>query len=756
MEEKKKADGKKLSTFDSFDCLSDCQYTAKTVLYTNKSSEHSDHTVSRSSYSEVCDHGSGNSSGNGSLDKCMSPVGRLKSAVNKWKLVDSNSYILTVITGGYGIPFKKLPLSVELKNNRSALNAPEFVKGEIDKLSKLGCISEVKRGDAYVINPLTVAENRSGKQRMVLDCRHINPFLHKFKCKFEDSTVARQMFSAHDFLFKFDLKSAYHHIMIFEPHRKYLGFKWHDGNVERYYVFNVLPFGLSTAGYIFTKVMREVVKHWRSLGMKVIMYLGDGLAGDNSFDSAKTASEFIRKSSSDFGFLIAEDKCEWEPRQHITWLGLQWDMEIGKIFVTSDRLNRLLDILSSILKQIAFKRDLFRARFVARITGQIISMQMVLGGICRLKTRELYKCIDMRANWDSLVPLNNAAVAELDFWRLNISALNSTGKDLRDAQVCNFAVYTDASATGYGGYVEARRTAVGSEVDCGVIANDNCESVSTADCCSDMSIENDMNCEVAASERAVDVVLKTVTGKWSESETCKSSTWRELKAVHETIDESVSLLSGQVVELHTDNKNVVSIVKNGSKVPELQKLSCKLYCMCSIHNITLIPSWIPRDQNSVADFLSRCSDCDDWFVNNNIFRALDKLWGPHSVDRFSSDHNAKCKRFNSRFWCRGTEAVDCFTQCWSGEINWCVPPPRLACKTVNKFISEKANGTLVVPVWKSAPYWPLIFDCKSPRYFCKDSLYFQHCKVTETGRASTGIFNSAQRNVDFVALQIRF
>ena len=83
LEEQKKADGKKLSTFDSFDCLSDCQYTAKNLLYTNKSSEHSDHTVSRSSYSEVCDHGSGNGSGNGSLDKCMSPVGRLKSAVNK-------------------------------------------------------------------------------------------------------------------------------------------------------------------------------------------------------------------------------------------------------------------------------------------------------------------------------------------------------------------------------------------------------------------------------------------------------------------------------------------------------------------------------------------------------------------------------------------------------------------------------------------------------------------------------------------------
>ena len=81
----------------------------------------------------------------------------------------------------------------------------------------------------------------------------------------------------------------------------------------------------------------------------------------------------------------------------------------------------------------------------------------------------------MRSYWDSLIPLNNGVIAELYFWRLNISAWNSAGKDLRDAQICGFALYTDPSATGYGGYVEARRTAFGSEVDCGVIANDNCE-----------------------------------------------------------------------------------------------------------------------------------------------------------------------------------------------------------------------------------------------------------------------------------------
>ena len=55
--------------------------------------------------------------------------------------------------------------------------------------------------------------------------------------------------------------------MIANEDIEYLGFQWKD----KYYVFNVLPFGISTAGYIFTKVLRDVVKFWRSKGYKIVM-----------------------------------------------------------------------------------------------------------------------------------------------------------------------------------------------------------------------------------------------------------------------------------------------------------------------------------------------------------------------------------------------------------------------------------------------------------------------------------------------------
>ena len=71
------------------------------------------------------------------------------------------------------------------------------------------CVTEVKEKPT-VINPLTLATNQPGKQRLVLDCRHLNKCLAKFKFKYEDVSIARQMFEKGTYLFYFDLRGAYH------------------------------------------------------------------------------------------------------------------------------------------------------------------------------------------------------------------------------------------------------------------------------------------------------------------------------------------------------------------------------------------------------------------------------------------------------------------------------------------------------------------------------------------------------------------
>ena len=91
-----------------------------------------------------------------------------------------------------------------------------------------------------------------------------------------------------------------------------------------------------------------------------------------------------------------------------------------------------------------------------------------------------------------------------------------------------------------------------------------------------------------------------------------------------------------------------------------------------------------------------------------FFSELNLKWGPHTIDRFASMYNAKLKKFNSRFWLPGTEAVNSLDQNWSGEVNWWVPPPRLILKCIRKIECEKANGTIIVPLWQS--YWTELHD----------------------------------------------
>jgi len=85
--------------------------------------------------------------------------------------------------------------------------------------------------------------------------------------KYEDLRVAMLMFQKGDYLICFDLKSGYHHVDIYEPHRQYLGFSWERRRRTQLYIFTVLLFGLATACYAFTKLLRPLIKYWRGQGL---------------------------------------------------------------------------------------------------------------------------------------------------------------------------------------------------------------------------------------------------------------------------------------------------------------------------------------------------------------------------------------------------------------------------------------------------------------------------------------------------------
>ena len=59
-------------------------------------------------------------------------------------------------------------------------------------------------------------------------------------------------------------------------------------------MFTVLPFGLGSACYLFTKMLRPFVKRWRGMGHCSLIYIDDGISSSRDPISAKAASYIQR------------------------------------------------------------------------------------------------------------------------------------------------------------------------------------------------------------------------------------------------------------------------------------------------------------------------------------------------------------------------------------------------------------------------------------------------------------------------------
>ena len=135
------------------------------------------------------------------------------------------------------------------------------------------------------------------------------------------------------------------------------------------------------------------------------------------------------------------------------------------------------------------------------------------------------------------------------------------------------------------------------------------------------------------------------------------------------LESLIPKLKNERIRWFSDNQNVVRILDIGSKNSSLQEEALAVFYMAACNFICIEPEWIPHKHNEQADYLSRIQDKDDWAVKARVFQTLNQLWGPYTIDRFADHLNTKLPRFNSRYWCPGTEAVDAFTCNWGRDLN---------------------------------------------------------------------------------------
>ena len=631
--------------------------------------------------------------------------GNLRRNVEYWeKTLKASPFILSIIQQGYKIPFRYLPPSFEMKNNKSAKEHSEFVESSILELIVNKRIYEVKK--PFVSNPLSVAIDSKGKKRLILDLSSVNEFVWKQKVKFDDWKMFENFIDADGeaFLFKFDLKSGYHHVDMHIDSQKYLGFAWtfKDGS-KKYFQFSVLPFGLTSAPFIFTKIIRVLIKYWRAHAIRIACFIDDGLAIDYSQTKASSNSQFVRDTLDCAGFLSNQEKSEWVPKNTIEWLGIRVDFT-NKTYHISD--NRIFSALNSIHKILNHPSHT-SARKLSRVVGKIVSTKFVLGSIVLLKTKFLYKVIETQVSLDKNFNLLyfHDAIKELLFWKSNLVSLNK--RPIIEYNVPHLKVFSDASNTGIGAL------------------NGN------------------------------KIRYRNLNGK----ERSQSSTYRELLAItHSTRSFDVNLKNKNVL-WHTDNCAAAIIVKKGSNKLLLQNLAIKVYNLCREKEIALTVTWISRKHNERADEICKSVDYDDWQITSLLIQFIYKNWDYFSIDLFADNLNAKCTRFCSRYWCPNTLKVNAFSLDWTGENCLMVPPTYLIAKCIKHFLAAKGEvkGVLIIPFWPSAVFWPLLVENdQSFRSFIVNYMFFKSSKnLVVQGEFKGSIIGHRDYNVPIIVLFLK-
>lgn len=110
--------------------------------------------------------------------------------------------------------------------------------------------------------------------------------------------------------------------------------------------------GFAQPVIIFTKVLRPVVKHIRTLGIRLVLYFDDGLVSVKSSEVHSIAvSRLVEEIITKAGLVINREKSKFTPSKQAAWLGFDIDLALGEIRVPQGKLHTLKILLHTIKEE---------------------------------------------------------------------------------------------------------------------------------------------------------------------------------------------------------------------------------------------------------------------------------------------------------------------------------------------------------------------------------------------------------------------
>lgn len=173
--------------------------------------------------------------------------------------------------------------------------------------------------------------------------------------------------------------------------------------------------------------------------------------------------------------------------------------------------------------------------------------------------------------------------------------------------------------------------------------------------------------------------------------------------------------------LKVDNITAIACInKMGStKNKKLASLSKAIWTLCEDRNIFLYASYV-RSRDNKGDYESRSSKIEtEYALCDRAFKIITVRLGSPSIDLFASYMNTKCPLYVSWRSDPGSIAIDAFSLSWTDLNFYAFLPFPLILKVIKKLIFDRAEGIIIVPLWKNQPWYPLFIECltEPPIYF---------------------------------------
>lgn len=530
----------------------------------------------------------------------------------------------------------------------------------IDSLLDIGAIRKCQPCESQYLSKIFIIPKQDGSSRFILNLKKFNNFVKKSHFKMEDIRTVLKLLNHDCFMATIDLKDAYFLVKMNENSQKYLRFLFN----KEMYEFKVLPFGLSSAPYVFTKLIRPILAHLRLQGVTIINYLDDFIIISESKQTCKDNVALVCKFLLSLGFIINYEKSQLSPRMKCRFLGFELDSHDFTISIPEDKKINILYSLKSFCR-----RKFCSVREFASLLGTLTS-------ICPaspygwMHTKELerskyLKLLKNNDNYEAKMKINQRIIQELQWW---IQTIPSVSNPIRRGNY-NLELFSDASQTGWG-------------IVCG---------------------------------------NQRLHGFWDDNEKKFHINYLELLSVYFALKCFTKENLNCEILIRTDNTTVISYINRmgGIQFPYLNNLTRKIWQYCEVRNNYLFASYIPSKENIEADFQSRITNIEtEWELAHYAYNMITSKFSVPEIDLFASRINKKCEKFVSWHVEPNSWSVDAFTISWTNLKFYAFPPFSMILKCLQKIQQDKAEGIVVVPDWPSQAWYPLFMSLLRSELVC--------------------------------------